>query len=180
MKLANFSLNHMGIYVIDIDQMTDFYTSFFGFVITDRRDAPNPIRFLTMTPTEHHQLLLAAGRRPEAPTTLHQISFALEDFAALRRVYEAATADPRVSDVRALDHGNSWALYFKDPEGNTIECYVHTPWHVDQPYGRPIDFRLSDAQIHARTEAETRENPTFMSARAFQSRLERRLQDGLA
>jgi catechol 2,3-dioxygenase len=176
MKLANFSLNHMGIYVIDIDKMSDFYTSFFGFVITDRRDSPNPIRFMTMTPTEHHQLLLASGRSPDTPTTLHQMSFLLEDFAALRRVYEAASADPRVSDIRSLDHGNSWALYFKDPEGNTIETYVHTPWHVDQPYGRPIDFTLSDEQIHDKTESEVRENPSFMTADAFQERLERQLE----
>jgi catechol 2,3-dioxygenase len=180
MKLANFSLNHMGIYVIDIDAMSDFYTSFFGFVITDRRDAPNPIRFLTMTPTEHHQLLLASGRDPATPTTLHQMSFLLEDFAALRRVHDAAQAEPRISDIRGLDHGNSWALYFKDPEGNTVECYVHTDWHVDQPYGQPIDFSLSDQQIHDKTYAEILENPTFMSAVAAQLRLERKLSDAAA
>lgn len=180
MKLANFSLNHMGIYVIDIDRMTDFYTSFFGFVITDRRDSPNPIRFLTMTPTEHHQVLLAAGRSPDSPSTLHQMSFQLDDFAALRRVFDAATADIRISDIKALDHGNSWALYFKDPEGNTIECYVHTPWHVDQPYGRPIDFTLTDEQIRDRTASEVYDNPTFMSAAAFESRLAQRLQGALA
>ena len=180
MTFPALSLNHIGIYVIDIDRMSDFYTSFFGFVVTDRRDAPNPIRFLTMTPTEHHQLLLASGRSPETPTTLHQMSFLLEDFAALRRVHDAAQADERVSDIRGLDHGNSWALYFKDPEGNTLECYVHTPWHVDQPYGRPIDFSLTDQQIHDRTEGEVRDNPSFISAEAFQTRLERQLQDALA
>ena len=180
MKLANFSLNHLGIYVIDIDRMSDFYTSFFGFVITDRRDHPNPIRFLTMTPTEHHQLLLASGRAPDTPTTMHQMSFLLEDFAAFRRVRDAAVADARVSDVRGLDHGNSWALYFKDPEGNTLECYVHTPWHVDQPYGRPIDFSLTDEQIYRKTEAEVRENPSFMAAEVFEARLAKRLEQALA
>lgn len=175
MSLADFSLNHLGIYVIDIDKMTEFYTSFFGFVVTDERISPNPIRFMTMTPTEHHQLLLASGRDPNTPTTLHQISFLVEDFAALRRIHDAALADPRVSDVNSLDHGNSWALYFKDPEGNTIECYVHTPWHVDQPYGRPIDFSLSDEDIWRRTEREVHENPSYMTAQAFQERLARQL-----
>ncbi len=180
MPLANFSLNHVGIYVIDIEAMTDFYTSFFGFVVTDERLDPNPIRFMTMSPTEHHQLLLAAGRAPDAPSTVHQISFLLEDFASLRRVHDAAQADPRTSDVRGLDHGNSWALYFKDPEGNTVESYVHTPWHVDQPYGRPIDFSLDDHAIHARTEAEVRENPSYMPAEAFSARLEQRLAERLS
>lgn len=180
MTLANFSLNHLGIYVYDIEAMTEFYTSFFGFIVTDQRLDPNPIRFMTMTPTEHHQLLLAAGRQPGQPTTVHQISFLLEDFAALRRVHDAAQAHPQVTNVRGLDHGNSWALYFQDPEGNTIETYVHTPWHVDQPYGKPIDFSLSDAEIYARTEGEVLDNPSFMTAEAYQARLEQRLGARLA
>lgn len=175
MKLAQFSLNHMGIYVVDIDKMSDFYTSFFGFVVSDRRDSPNPIQFLTGSPTEHHQLLLAAGRDPNQPSTVHQISFLVEDFAALRRIHDAAQKDARISDVKSLDHGNSWALYFKDPEGNTIECYVHTPWHVDQPYGKPIDFSLSDAAIYAKTESEVRQNPTFTTAEVAEARLAQRL-----
>ena len=88
MKLANFSLNHVGIFVFDIDLMTEFYTSFFGFVVTDGRYDVNPIRFLTMTPTEHHQLLLASGRPPGSTSTVHQISFLLDDFAQLRHVVD--------------------------------------------------------------------------------------------
>jgi catechol 2,3-dioxygenase len=175
MRTAHFSLNHVGIYVIDIERMTDFYTSFFGFVVTDRRDDVNPIRFMTMTPTEHHQLLLASGRAPDSVSTVHQISFLLASFAELRRVHAAASADPRVRKIWSLDHGNSWTVYFKDPEDNTIECYVHTPWHVSQPYGRPIDFSLTDEQIYRKTEQEVLQNPTYMPAEVFRERLARRL-----
>lgn len=180
MSLANFSLNHLGIFVVDIDKMEKFYTSFFGFVVTDQRLDPNPIRFMTMTPTEHHQLLLASGRDPNGPSTVHQISFLVEDFAAIRRIRDAALAHPEVTNVRSLDHGNSWALYFADPEGNTIECYVHTPWHVSQPYGKPIDFSLSDEEVWARTEKEVLENPSYMPAETFQADLERRLAEARA
>jgi catechol 2,3-dioxygenase len=175
MRRAHFSLNHVGIYVIDIDLMTDFYTSFFGFVVTDRRDDVNPIRFMTMTPTEHHQLLLASGRAPGSTSTVHQISFLLESFAELRHVHEEANADPRVRKIWSLDHGNSWTVYFKDPEDNTVECYVHTPWHVSQPYGRPIDFSLSDAEIFRKTEQEVMANPSYVPAEVFRERLARRL-----
>lgn len=175
MKTANFSLNHLGIYVTDIDMMTDFYTSFFGFVVTDRRDDVNPIRFMTMSPDEHHQLLLASGRPQGSRTTVNQISFLLDDFAQLRGVYEKASSDPRIKKVWSLDHGNSWALYFSDPEENTIECYVHTPWHVNQPYGRPIDFTLSDEDIFRKTESEVRQNSSFMSAAAYREKLAQRL-----
>ncbi|HVY83674.1 MAG TPA: VOC family protein [Caulobacterales bacterium] len=176
MKPITFSLNHLGIYVTDIDMMTDFYTSFFGFVVTDRRDNVNPIRFMTMSPNEHHQLLLASGRQPGAPTTVNQISFLLEDFAALRRVYERASSDKRVPKIWSLDHGNSWALYFSDPEGNTIECYVHTPWHVSQPYGVPIDFSLSDAEIWRKTEAAALANPSYKPAEDFRTELAQKLE----
>jgi catechol 2,3-dioxygenase len=177
MKPLNFSLNHVGLYVIDIELMTEFYTSFFGFIITDRRDHVNPIRFLTLSPDEHHQVLLASGRKPESESTVHQVSFLLDDLASLRRVHERATSDPRVRKVWTLDHGNSWTVYFKDPENNTIECYVHTPWHVSQPYGVPIDFTLSDEQIFKGTEAAALANPTYKTAAAYRQEIEQRLRE---
>ena len=175
MSRINYSLNHVGIHVIDIDVMTDFYTSFFGFVVTDERTDVNPIRFMTMSPDEHHQLLLAWGRAPDSPSTVAQISFLIEDFAQLRQVYEKATSDPRVPKVWTLDHGNSWTVYFKDPEDNTIETYVHTPWHVSQPYGTPIDFGLSDEEIYAATEKASLANPTYRTAEEFRAELVEKL-----
>lgn len=171
MTRIRFSLNHVGIYVIDIDKQTDFYTSFFGFVVTDERTETNPIRFLTLSPDEHHQLVLLSGRAPDSPSTVAQLSFLLEDFAALRRVHEAALNDPRAGNVLARDHGNSWAVYFKDPEDNLIETYVHTPWHVSQPYGTPIDFSLSDEEIYAATEKAALADPSYMPVEAFQARI---------
>ena len=177
MRPLSFSLNHVGIYVIDIDAMSEFYTSFFGFVITDRRDDINPIRFMTMSPNEHHQLLLVSGRKPDSDSTVAQISFLMEDFPSLRRLHERASAEPRIRKLWALDHGNSWTVYFKDPEDNIIECYVHTPWHVSQPYGKPIDFSLSDVQIRQRTESEALANPTYKPAETFRDELEARLRE---
>lgn len=171
----NFQLNHLGIYVCDLDKMTAFYTSFFGFIVTDERTDVNPIRFMTLSEKEHHQLLLVAGRKEGVPSQVHQISFLLDDFADLRRVHDKAKADPRVSKVFSLNHGNSWALYFSDPEGNGIECYVHTPWHVAQPHGRPIDFSMSDADIYADTERHARANPTYMPAEAYAETIRVRL-----
>lgn len=176
MSNLNFSLNHVGIQVIDMPRMSDFYTSFFGFVVTDRRDDPNPIQFMTRSPDEHHQLLLAWGRAPESPSTVAQISFLMEDFTQLRTLYERAKADERIPKIWTLDHGNSWTVYFHDPEGNTIECYVHSPWHVSQPYGTPIDFSLSDEEIYRATEAASLANPTYMTAEAYRAQLVEKLE----
>ncbi len=157
------------IYVIDIDKMTNFYTEFMGFIVTDERTEVNPIRFLTMSPDEHHQLLLASGRAPESPSTVAQISFLMDDFASLRRLHEAAHAEPRIRKIWTLNHGNSWTVYFRDPEDNIVECYVHTPWHVSQPYGTPIDFAKSDREIWEETETAAHKNPTFMTAQAYRA-----------
>jgi catechol 2,3-dioxygenase len=171
MKRLGFSLNHVGIFVIDIDQMSDFYTDFLGFVISDRRDDPNPIQFLTLSPDEHHQLLLVAGRKPDSPSTVAQISFLMPDFAQLRALHERAQTDPRIEKIWSLDHGNSWTVYFRDPEDNIVECYVHTPWHVAQPYGTPIDFSLSDEEIYRRTETASLANPSYMASDAYRAKM---------
>ncbi len=175
MTRLNFSLNHVGIYVIDIDRMTEFYTSFMGFVITDERVDINPIRFLTLSPEEHHQLLLVAGRKPESPSTVAQISFLMDDFPSLRHLHEAAQADRRIEKIWSLNHGNSWTVYFRDPEDNIVECYVHTPWHVSQPFGTPIDFDKTDQEIWTETETASLANPTFVTAEAYRAQLIARL-----
>ena len=74
----------------------------------------------------------------------------------------------------------AWALYFKDPEDNIVECYVHTPWHVSQPYGTPIDFSQSDQEIWDATEAASLANPSFMTAEAFRTQLQARLDQARA
>ena len=175
MKPMKFSLNHVGIYVIDIEGMTEFYTSFMGFVVTDERTDVNPIRFMTMSPDEHHQLLLVSGRKPESPSTVAQISFLMDDFSSLRSLHEAAQADPRIEKIWSLNHGNSWTVYFRDPEDNTVECYAHTPWHVSQPYGTPIDFTKTDEEIWTETETASLANPTYFTAEAYRAQLVARL-----
>ena len=39
-----------------------------------------------------------------------------------------------VDSVIPVSHGNAWSLYFTDPEGNGLECFVDSPFHVAQPY----------------------------------------------
>ena len=38
-----------------------------------------------------------------------------------------------VTEVVPVTHGNSVSLYFRDPEGNRIECYLDSPWYCAQP-----------------------------------------------
>ena len=56
-----------------------------------------------------------------------------------------------VTTIQTIDHGNSWSLYFRDPEINRIEVYLDTPWHISQPYSEPLDLLQTDEIIYETT-----------------------------
>ena len=80
-----------------------------------------------------------------------------------------------ITEVTAIDHGNAWSIYASDPEGNGLEAYLDSPWHVAQPHGRPFDLSLPDESIFAGTEAAVRKDPTFAERRAWIGEMTRRL-----
>ncbi|MDE2605670.1 MAG: VOC family protein [Burkholderiales bacterium] len=156
-------LAHMGILVRDIDAMTRFYTEVFGLRLTDQgvgRTFRTKIHFMSSSPEQHHQMVLAAGRSPEGPSTVMQISFKVQSLAQLRTVRDRALREG-ATQMRGLNHGNALSIYFADIEENTIEVYLDTPWYVPQPHGDPLDLDKSDAEIWAETEAICRADPAF-------------------
>ena len=70
---------------------------------------------------------------------------------------------------------NAWALYARDPEGNAIELFVDSPWHVTQPCGFPLNLELSDEEIDAETEAYCHAQPGWMPMTEFHSRQAERI-----
>lgn len=172
--------SHIGLHVYDIDVMVDFYTTLLGLEITDRGRLPLPsepqIVFLSSDPEEHHQIALIEGRRDGgiAGGVVNQISFHVGDLASLRAM-KAAAEKAGVTRFLPVSHGRGWSLYFPDPEGNGIECFVDTPWHVRQPVVEPLDLSLSDAEILARTEATCRAAPDFQPIASWKAALAKRL-----
>jgi len=77
-----------------------------------------------------------------------------------------------------INHGNAWSVYFNDPEGNTIEVYRDSPFHVPQPHGEPLDLTLSDGEILAQTEQACRRDTGFMMREDWQRHMSRRLDGG--
>lgn len=155
-------LSHVGIYCTDSETMIRFYQEVLDLTVTDRglsSSAKAPITFMSSNPAQHHQFVLVQGRAKDAPSTINQLSFKVETLTELREV--AARAAKRGAKLRQTSHGNAWSVYFVDPEGNQIEIYLDTPWHVAQPHGDPIDFSKSDAEIYADTEQRVRADPTF-------------------
>lgn len=165
-------LAHCGIYVRDIDAMTRFYTQVFGLQLTDQGEGRNfkvKLHFLSASPDQHHQLVLASGRGADAPSTVMQLSFKVATLDDLRRIRERALA-AGATQMRGMNHGNALSIYFSDLEGNTVETYLDTPWYIPQPHGDPLDLYKSDAELWAETEAACRADPGFMPLDQWQQR----------
>ncbi len=165
-------LSHFGIFVRDIDAMTRFYTQVFGLQLTDQgvgRNFKVRLHFLSGSPGQHHQLVLAGGRPPDVPSTVMQMSFKIDAIDDLRRVRRLAL-EGGATQMRGMNHGNALSIYFADPEDNTVEVYLDTPWYVPQPHGDPLDLEKPDAEIWAETEAICRTDPGFMPVEAWAAR----------
>ncbi|HSV70826.1 MAG TPA: VOC family protein [Methylibium sp.] len=157
-------LAHMGMFCFDLDRMAAFYREVFDMVETDRGEGitmPFKIVFLSASPQQHHQLALASSRPEGSPSTVMQLSFKVQTLDHLREARRRALARG-ATRMRGLNHGNALSIYFTDPEDNTVEVYLDTPWYVAQPHGDPLDLERPDAELWAETERNCRADPSFM------------------
>lgn len=157
----NLTLSHFEINVSDATGMGDFYSRVLGFVVTDRGEGPRGLVFLSRNPHEHHQIVLNPGEGSAVEDRrMDHISFRVAKLAELRVIYRALAAERDVA-ADTVSHGNSWSIYFRDPEGNRLEIFTDTPWHVDQPCRFEIDLSLDDRALMESTEARIRTLPGF-------------------
>ncbi len=150
------SFSHIGLFVTDLAKMVDFYTRVLGLVISDRAagDDGGEIVFMTLDPREHHQVVFASGRPADLPyNMIQQLSFRAENLTSLREVYAALKREPIV-ELGPISHGNAISAYFRDPEGNRLEVFVDTKWHVPQPCAAPVDLTKPEAEIMAFVERQ--------------------------
>jgi catechol 2,3-dioxygenase len=169
-------LTHMGIRVRDLVGMERFYTSVLSMIVTDRGRGNYfkcDIVFMTASPGEHHQLVIAGGRGDEQ-STVFQMSFKVQSIDALRRVHDRALKFG-ATDMRPMNHGNALSIYFFDPERNLVEVYRDTPFHVPQPHADPLDLTKSDEQIWRETEEVCRRDPGFRPIGEFAESNEKQL-----
>ncbi len=181
----SFSLNlsHVGLYVVDMPRMVDFYAGFLGFAVSDRGPARGggEIVFMTRDPREHHQLVLANGR----PQTLdfnivNQLSFRVDDLETLRELHRGLAQEAGVEDLGPTCHGNAVSVYFHDPEGNRVELLTGTPWYVPQPLRFPVDLYQPDEAVWASIERQVRAMPGFKTREAWEADIARRITEATA
>ncbi len=159
---ASLRFSHVGLYCTRLEPLVEFYTRYMGFIITDRGHLPHAeLCFLSRDPAEHHQLVLVTGR-PDglANRIVNQISFRVDSLAELKTFYSGLPLD-LVSDVEPVNHGISWSLYFRDPEGNRIEVFADSDWYIHQPIKEPVDLTRDEDSLRAETYAYCADQPGF-------------------
>jgi catechol-2,3-dioxygenase len=175
------TLGHVTLAVQDIDRMVDFYCDTLGFHVTNRGEAPDgaEMAFLCQDPTAHHQIVLISGMAaPEHHFVLaDHMAFRTSTLDDLRLVGERL-AEAGIEGVIPISHGNAWSLYFSDPEGNGLECFVDSPFHVAQPYAGGVDLASSDEEIAATTRAEIESLPEFQPFDEWRAAFAARLETG--
>ncbi len=147
------SLSHFEIKVRDLPRMEAFYTGTLGFLVTDRSSPDgHQMVFLSGNAGEHHQIVLGQSEYGEFRAgSLDHIAFRIGDLQSLRGFHGALKAYGNLT-IDTVSHGTTWSVYFRDPEGNRIEFFVDTPWHVAQPLRFPIDLSMPDDELIAWTE----------------------------
>ena len=172
-------IKHLGLYVDNLEQMEKFYTSVFDLIVTDRGQVPRlgnrNILFMSGTDDAHHQLVLIDGKDPASgPSVVFQMSFFVDELNDLRRI-EKRLIENGITNITPITHGNAWSIYSADPEGNGLEIYMDTPWHVAQPHGKPFDLSQTDEEIYANTEALIRDNPSFSNQDTWRKEMKNRI-----
>jgi catechol 2,3-dioxygenase len=156
--------------------MQDFYARILGLSVSDRGHVKRynaEITFMSSDPKVHHQVILCQGRPQGAPSTVNQLAFTVGSLDELKEMHRRVVAEGIA--VLPLSHGNAWSIYFNDPEGNNIEIYLDSPFHIPQPYGEPLDLSLPSEEIVRRTEEEVRKKEGFMSREEWAKRRERQM-----
>ena len=163
------AMSHVGFAAIDLPALTKFYTDVLGYSITGQGVMPpigdEPERdyvYLCRDPSEHQQVVLCDGRDAKTPSSINQLSLRITSLDELRRMEATLKADDRVKGYRYTCHGNSFSIYFSDPEDNWVELAVESVWYVPAPEGWKLDLSLDNEALIADTERRVQEIPGFL------------------
>ncbi|MHB8467834.1 MAG: VOC family protein, partial [Acidimicrobiales bacterium] len=125
---------------------------------------------------EHHQLVLVTGRRaPPDIAVLSQVSFRVDDLDALKHFHRRAL-ELGATAMEGRNHGNSWSIYFEDPESNRLEMYTPTPWYVSQPWRVALDIEAPNEEIEATTRKLIEDGATWKPVDTWRAELAARLE----
>ncbi len=135
-------IGHVHLKVSDLKRAEEFYIKVFELKVSER--VANYL-FLTFG-KEHHDLALQEHSNAKHPsedmTGLYHFAVEFENLKQLAEIYfRLKKLKVRFSPV---NHGISKTIYFEDPDGNGIECYVDTRKEVRQWHGMSSFIKEED------------------------------------
>jgi catechol-2,3-dioxygenase len=139
----NTGIHHVGLHAKDPAASAEFYRDVLGMQIVGGSGSDHPLgasAFLCSRPEEEsHEIALFAN-----PHFAH-VAFKVSSLAELRSLH-ARVVQKNLPIRFVFNHGVSFAFYFDDPDGHTIEVYWPTGalQSYRQPHVEPLDLTQSD------------------------------------
>ena len=138
-------LQHLVLYVADVERSVRFYVDVLGFEI-QRRYPKAAFLKIPGTVDDHHLGLFeypGVGRPDEHVARMYHAAWEVGELTDLARARERLIAARSL--VGQSDHGTSLSLYAKDPDGLEFELFWTVP--NGQPAGtRPLDLEAELAR----------------------------------
>ena len=176
-------LSHCVVYVRDVRKMVDFYREMLGFDVADQGpmdpNTPEGVQlvFLTQVGSDHHQIAFANVRGDGPSTTLDHVAFRVDRLDEVKGLAQRLTDDGRATNIVAVNHGNAWSCYFEDPEGNRLEVFCDSPFHVQQPQIDAWDFAMSESELREATEKGYGSKPDFQPMETYRASTRQKYED---
>jgi catechol-2,3-dioxygenase len=133
-------LQHLVLWVSDVERSVHFYTEVLGFEVTVRYPSAAFLK-IPGSPDDHHLGLFeqtGVSRPDERVARMYHSAWEVAELTDLVRARDRLLAARSL--VGSSDHGVSLSLYAKDPDGLEFEVF----WTV--PDGRPVRTRALDLE----------------------------------
>ena len=137
-------LSHVGVFVKDLDTMTQFYCETLG--LTESHRNGDRMVFLTAdVEKEDHEVVLVRGRDGDAKI-IQQLSFRVGTIKDVKAFYQTFQ-QMGVEIQQTVSHGAGASCYFYDPEGNRLEVFADIEVEGGRGYSGPIDLEKSAEEL---------------------------------
>ena len=143
-------LSHVGVFVKDLDTMTQFYCDTLGLT-ESHRNGDRMVFLSADVQKEDHEVVLVRGRDGDAKI-IQQLSFRVGTIDDVRAFYQTFQ-QMGVEIQQTVSHGAGASCYFYAPEGNRLEVFADIEVEGGRGYSGPIDLEKSAEELVAQINA---------------------------